>query len=272
MIPLITSRGCVYNCKFCQPAERILYGARYRQKNVAHIMEEIKRIAASYEFNSIMFYDDCILGQKKIIFELLQKLAAFKKVEIMVQGRADNICQWGDDIKSLKGYGLKAVIVGFESGSQRVLDFIGKGTKVEQNILAGEILHRNGIKIVGNFMIGLPTEQRLEMEATAVLAEKIRPTIASCSFYSPMPGSHIYEYCNAHGLIIEKDFERLNRDPRQPKIKMVDYEYANMMLPRIVGSRFKNRFVKKMVGYAYKNLSRGIIREKMTRLYNMIAR
>ena len=63
MIPVITSRGCVYNCKFCQPAERILYGSRYRQKSVARIMEEIKRIAENHEFNSIMFYDDCILGQ-----------------------------------------------------------------------------------------------------------------------------------------------------------------------------------------------------------------
>ena len=272
MIPVITSRGCVYNCKFCQPAERILYGSRYRQKSVARIMEEIKRIAENHEFNSIMFYDDCILGQKKILHELLEKLAAFKKIEIMLQGRADNICQWGDEIRKLKDYGLKAVIVGFESGSQRILDFIGKGTTVEQNMLAGEILHKSGIKIVGNFMIGLPTEQKDEMDATALLAEKIRPTIASCSFFSPMPGSHIYDYCNDNELIIEKNFERLSRDPRKPKIKMVDYAFANTILPRIVGSRFNNRFVKKLVGYAYKNMNRGILREAMTRLYNKVAK
>lgn len=270
MIPIITSRGCVYNCKFCQPAERILYGARYRQKTVERIMDEIRAISALHNFNSIMFYDDCILGQKKTLYNLLDRLASFKKMEIMLQGRADNICQWGDEIKLLRDRGLKAVVVGFESGSQRMLDFLGKGTTVEQNIRAGEILHKNGIKIVGNFMIGLPMEQREEMDATALLAEKIRPTIASCSFYSPMPGSYIYDYCKEHDLIIEKNYDKLSRDPRQPKIKMVDYSYANAILPRIVGSRFRCKFVKAMVGYAYKNLERGIIREAMTRIYNRV--
>jgi len=190
----------------------------------------------------------------------------------MLQGRADNICRLGNEIAEYKRLGLKAVIVGFESGNQRVLDFIGKGTTVEQNIEAAEILHRFGIKIVGNFMIGLPTETNGEIEDTVLLAKKIKPTIASCSFYAPMPGSDIYDYCLKNDLILEKDYVHLSRDPRRPKIKGVDYIFATKALYQIVGSRFKNPLIRKIVGYAYKNLQRGPAREILTQVYNKIFR
>lgn len=268
MIPIITSRGCIYNCKFCQPAEKLLYGAKYRQKCAERVLEEIRNILRLYYFNSIMFYDDCLLAHKKYLMELLTGLTKFKKVDVMLQGRANNICVLGDEISELKKLGLKAVIIGFESGSQRVLDFIGKGTTVEQNVMASEILHRHNIKIIGNFMIGLPTETREEIDETVELANKINPTIASCSFYSPMPGSYIYDYCVKNDLILEKDFAKLSRDPRKAKIKGVDYNFASKALCKIVGSRFKNRIVKNIVGYAYMNLERGAVRENFTRIYN----
>ena len=271
-IPIITSRGCVYNCKFCQPAEKILYGEKYRQKSSDRVIEEIKFIANRYQFNSIMFYDDCLLAHKKYLLSLLREMAKLKKVEVMLQGRANNICMLGDELAELKNLGLRAVIVGFESGSQRILDFIGKGTTVEQNIKAGEILHKHNIKIVGNFMIGLPTETNEEIKETIAVANKIKPTIASCSFYSPMPGSYIYEYSLKNGLILEKDYAYLSRDPKKPKIKGIDYDFANDALYRIVGSRFKSSFAKKIIGYAYKNLERGPVREALTRMYNMFVR
>lgn len=273
MVPIITSRGCVYNCKFCQPAERLLYGKKYRQKNVDRVIEELEFIMSRYSFRSIMFYDDCILAHKDFLGMLLGKIAQKKKdIEIMLQGRADNICNIGNDIKEFKSLGLKAVIVGFESGSQRVLDFIGKKTTVDQNLKAAEILHANGIKIVGNFMIGLPTETNDEIKATIEMAKSIRPTIGSCTFYSPMPGSYIYEYCKENDLLIESDYSKLSRDPRDPKIKGVDYAFATRALYDITTSRFKNKIVKRIIGYAYKNLERGPIREILTKAYNKFLR
>lgn len=69
MVPVITSRGCVYNCKFCQPAERILYGKKYRQKDVDKVIHELDLISGRYFFKSIMFYDDCLLAHKDYLFE-----------------------------------------------------------------------------------------------------------------------------------------------------------------------------------------------------------
>lgn len=272
MVPLITSRGCVYNCKFCQPAERVLYGKKYRQKRVEIVLDEIGKISSRFNFNSIMFYDDCILAHKRFLYPLLTELTKKKDIEIMLQGRADNICKLGDEIAELKKLGLKAVVVGFESGNQRVLDFLGKKTTVDENIKAGEILHRHKIKIIGNFMVGLPTETNTEMQDTVNLANKIKPTIASCSFYSPMPGSYIYEYCEENNLILERDLAKLSRDPRSPKILGVDYNFATKALYAITSSRFKNPLIKQFIGYAYKNLQRGPTREILTRAYNKIVK
>ena len=269
-IPIITSRGCVYNCKFCQPSEKILYGEKYRQKTVNRVLDELNFLNERFDFNSIMFYDDCLLAHKKFLYELLTKLSKIKKLEIMLQGRVNNICQLGDGIAELKKMGLSVVIVGFESGSKRILDFLGKGTTVEQNIRAAEILHKHGIKIVGNYMIGLPTETNEEIQETVNLARRVKATISSCSFYSPMPGSYIYEYCKENDLIIEKDYAKLSRDPKKAKIKGVDYDYVTQALSEIVGGRFKSKLVSKLVGYAYKNLERGRTREILTRIYNKV--
>jgi radical SAM superfamily enzyme YgiQ (UPF0313 family) len=121
-------------------------------------------------------------------------------------------------------------------------------------------------------MIGLPTETNNEIRATVDLAKKIKATISSCSFYSPMPGSYLFDYCMENDLAVEHNYANLSRDPKVPKIKGVDYDYANRVLYEIVGSRFKNKLLVKMVGYAYKNFKRGPIREILTRIYNKLFR
>jgi len=113
-----------------------------------------------------------------------------------------------------------------------------------------------------------PAVTNSEIQDTVNLAKRIKPTIASCSFYSPMPGSYIYEYCKDNDLILERDFAKLSRDPREPKIRGVDYEFATQALYDIVGSRFKSRLGGKLVGFAYKKLKRGPVREILTKNYN----
>ena len=60
-----------------------------------------------------------------------------------------------------------------------------------------------------------------------------------------MPGSYVYEYCDKNNLILEKDYAKLSRDPKSPKIKGIDYDFAKESLYKIVGSRFNNPFGKK---------------------------
>ena len=93
----------------------------------------------------------------------------------MCQTRSDLVCKNPDLVKEMADAGLKLLIIGFESGSQRVLDFLGKGTTVEQNFQAAEICRENGVRIWGNYMLGIPTESREEVKETIRMMRQIKP-------------------------------------------------------------------------------------------------
>jgi len=270
MVPIITSRGCPFKCKFCQPAEIMHYGHKLRQNSVDRVIDELKLWREKYNFKSMMFYDDCFLNRRKWINEFCEK---FQKEgftqEFLIQSRADQICRFKDELKLLKESGMKGVVIGFESGNKRILEFLGKGCTVEENYEAGEILKQLGVKVIGNFMLGLPTETNEEMNDTVKLAKTVKPTIPSVSFYSPMPGSYIYDYCVSNELILVKNHEDLGRDPRKAKIVGVDYPHAKQCMDQIVGLHFGNPVMKWVAGTLYSRLGRTWLRDQLVKTYNL---
>ena len=95
-----------------------------------------------------------------------------------------------------------------------------------QNLKAAEICKKYKIKIWANYMMGIPTETKEEVMDTVNMMKKIKPDIYSPAFYTPHPGSDLYEYCVKHDLSLVKDHAAYARN-RQPKIKGVDYDFLN---------------------------------------------
>ena len=122
-------------------------------------------------------------------------------------------------------------LIGFESGSDRVLEFIKKGATVEQNIQAGRICKELGIKIFGNYIFGLPTETREEMRQTVRMMRAIAPDMYSPNVFTPAPGSELYDYCVAHDLSLVGNSEAYRRNILSgAKIKGVDYDLVNKLV------------------------------------------
>ncbi|MBF0247637.1 MAG: radical SAM protein [Alphaproteobacteria bacterium] len=126
--------------------------------------------------------------------------------------------------------GCIALSIGFESGSDRVLKFLGKHTTREQNLTAAEICHRYGINIIANYMFGIPTETEEEAWQTVSMMQQIRPYVYLCSFFTPTPGTGLYTYCERKGLLIDRPWEEYSRYPDSEKIKGVDYELMKRAL------------------------------------------
>ncbi len=226
-VTIIAGRGCIYNCSFCQPAERMIFGRRVRRRSVKNVIEELKLLRDKYKFKSFMFHDDCLIENPTWVEEFLIKYKeeGFNQ-EFICQGRADIICKRPDLISKMKQAGLVGIIIGFESGNQRVLDFLHKRTTVEQNLMAAEICHNLGIKIQGNYMLGIPTETKEEMMDTINMMKKIKPEVQGCSFYTPSPGSELFNYCIEKNLLDIKSHNDYRRDPyRRNKIKGIDYNF-----------------------------------------------
>ena len=135
-------------------------------------------------------------------------------------------------IERLASIGVTWFVIGLESGSQRILDMIKKGTTVEQNIEASRICKANGIKVFGTFMYGLPTETEDEALATALMIDKIKPEHASPFYFTPIPGTGIYDLCEKDDLILPQTKDRtIERTGRfLPTIKGVNYDYLHSLM------------------------------------------
>jgi radical SAM superfamily enzyme YgiQ (UPF0313 family) len=133
----------------------------------------------------------------------------------------------------MKKCGLEMLLIGFESGNQRVLNFLRKGTTVEQNYKAAAICKKLSIRIWANFMLGIPTETNKEAMDTVKMIKRIKPYVSSPAFYTPHPGSDLFDFCVKNNLSLIKKHEDYKRNPEGQKIKGVDYDFLNKALAEL---------------------------------------
>lgn len=248
-VGIIASRGCPFNCTFCAPHAKTMFGAKVRYRPAEQVAEEIAYLKKRYQFRSLSFYDYSITLNSEWCFDFCDRIDRMGiKMLIWANSRADIICKNEKAIKRLKDIGLQMMSVGFESGSQRMLDFLKKGVTVEQNLKAAEILKRNGIIVRGLFMLGAPTETKEDVNATMDLISKMKPHVYSFSYFTPIPGTHLFNYCKERNISLIKDYtDYAHMGPEIPKIKGIDYEYLKKEVEKSMGSRFGGSFAGKII-------------------------
>ena len=230
-VTLIAGRGCKYNCNYCQPAERIMFGHKVRRRSVENVVDELKYLRNLYGFNSFMIHDDCLTEDREWVVEFCRqyKTEGFTQ-PFVVQSRADIICKNRAMVDLLFDAGLRLFIIGFESGSDRVLKFLRKGCTRAQNLEAARVCHEVGIKIWANYMLGLPTETKEEVRETLTMLQKIKPYHCSPAFYTPHPGSDLFEMGKKMGIHLITTHDSYRRNSYEPKIKGPDYNFLTDML------------------------------------------
>ncbi|MBN1642814.1 MAG: B12-binding domain-containing radical SAM protein [Anaerolineae bacterium] len=230
-VTIIAGRGCRYNCSFCQPAERILFGRRVRRRSPGNVIAELEILRAKYHFRSLMFHDDTLTEDREWVIEFcrLYREHGFDQ-PFFCQSRADIIVRHEDMVKLMAEAGCTGYFIGFESGSDRVLRFIRKGTTRAVNLEAARVCRRYGIKIWANYMLGLPTETKDEVMETISMLKEINPDYYSPAFYTPHPGSDLYDYCIEHGLSLITSHDQYRRNPTEIKIVGQDNAFLTWAL------------------------------------------
>ena len=211
---ILTGRGCPYGCRFCcGPGEQNLYTKpapadpsrripSFRRRAVESVVAELEELRAVYRIRSVVFHDDQFLLGPRWVDDLCRALDRAGLVRHGLRWwaacRADVICRHPELIAAMRRAGLRVISIGFESFSDDILAWLGKGTTGEQNHRAAEICHRLGLEIFANVMLGVPRADgvwRLADDiATVEAIERIRPRYASPSFFTPVPGSALYEW------------------------------------------------------------------------------
>ena len=181
-----TSRGCPGRCRFCYNL-----GRRLRFYDTNKVIETMSSVLGKYHIKEFTIADDNFanLGKRtETICNELSKYNAIFHIFLRVDQTYNKV------MSNLKKAGCWAIQFGFESGNQRILDFIHKDTTIEQNANAIKQCKKYGIFVDGSFMIGLPTETTQEMYDTINFIKKYRPDSVDIKVYKPYPSTELAEY------------------------------------------------------------------------------
>jgi anaerobic magnesium-protoporphyrin IX monomethyl ester cyclase len=254
LITMITCRGCAFTCKFCAPHAESTFGKKVRYQDVNRVIEEIESIDRKFgTIETIKFYNSDFPANRKWVYDFCSayEKAGFKK-RLMIQSRAASIARDPDLLPRLKSIGLKLVLFGFESGSQRILDSLSKGCSVEDNIKAGEICKKHGVVFGGSWMFGIPGETGSDLKESIQVAKIINANYNSVSYFTPLPGTYLGAMVKNQHLSLLKDWDELySFSPDKPKIKGIDYRLAQDAAGEILGLRFGGGFLGRIARFIY---------------------
>lgn len=172
---LNTSRGCPHECAFCD-TRRIL-GRRWMGQSperVVNNMVELQRLTGA---EGVYFREDNFACKPERVRRIVEEIARRDvRVEWACEMRPDRACD-SDLMEAMAAGGCKGIYVGFESGSQQMLDRFNKNVTVSQSIAAGEVARNNGIAVAASFVVGHPDETASDRAATDGLIDCIRPRV-----------------------------------------------------------------------------------------------
>lgn len=206
MVTITTSRGCPYQCIFCVYPQTMM-GHRLRLRSVQNVVDEIEYIVESFPgVQSIFFEDDTFTALKSRCIEISNEiLRRGIRIAWTANARADLDYE---TMRVMKASGCRCMCVGFESGSQTLLNTIKKKMDTEKMLRFMEDARRAGILVHGCFMVGHPGETQETMQQTLDLAKRLNPDTAQ--FYPIMiyPGTEAYAWYKERGLIATGDFSK----------------------------------------------------------------
>jgi anaerobic magnesium-protoporphyrin IX monomethyl ester cyclase len=186
---VVTTRGCPYHCNWCA---KPIYGQRYTARSVESVVDEIGWLKATYQPDHLWIADD-IFGLRPGWIERFSQLAMEKSVVLPFKCllRADGVT---DAVaRALGAAGCRTAWIGAESGSQRILDAMEKGTRVEEIAEATRRLRQYGIQVGFFLQFGYPGETRDDIERTLQMVRDCRPDDIGVSVSYPLPGTPFYE-------------------------------------------------------------------------------
>ena len=188
-----TTRGCPYHCNWCS---KPIYGQRYNARSPEHVVEEIAWLKQTYRPDHLWVADD-IFGLKPGWIERFAALVEERDVRVPFKCllRADQVTP--DRAMALRRAGCRTAWIGAESGSQRILDAMEKGTRVDQIYRATNLLRRHGIEVGFFLQFGYPGEERRDIDQTLEMIRSCRPDDIGISVSYPLPGTTFYQRVQA---------------------------------------------------------------------------
>lgn len=246
---IITTRGCPYNCRFCQ------YHAirsKYNERSVDNVINEIEEII-SQGYNSIIIVDNCFLSNisKKRVEKLMDKIIEKKmKINISIMGaRVDSADR--KLYEKMRDAGVKFISFGIESGNQDVLDLYNKRIKIQQIKDAIKLSNKIGFITSGSFIIGSEIETEEHIMNTIKLAKSIPLDIAHFLTLGYEYGSSLWQKAVKEGKI-KPDEYNVDADSKHNLGKFTKEEYEKYSIKAHKSFYYGPIYLFRQLIYAFK--------------------
>lgn len=192
------ARGCPFHCFFCLATP--VSGSKVRVRSAENIVAELKECVEKYNIRNFLFWSDIFNLNREWTIELCKKIIeSGLKITWSSNTRADTMDE--ELAKIMYKSGCRLVSIGVESGSQMMLDKIGKGTTLDEIRNTVKILKKNKIKIYNYFVIGLPWETEETVEETIKFAIELDSNFISFYTATPLPGTKYFAYAMLNKLV-----------------------------------------------------------------------
>jgi hopanoid biosynthesis associated radical SAM protein HpnJ len=235
-LSLYTGRGCKSRCTFCLWPQTI-GGHRYRKRSVGHVIEEIAWAQKAFPEVKEFFFDDDTLTDDLPRVEAIAKELSKLGVTWSCNAKP-NVPR--KTLEVLRDNGLRLLLVGYESGNQKILHNIKKGILIDVARRFTKDCHELGITIHGTFIMGLPGETKETIEETIRYATEINPHTIQVSLGAPYPGTFLHAQAMKNGWLDEANAELVNDEG----VQIAPLHYAHLSHTEIFDSvdQFYRRF------------------------------
>lgn len=191
------SRGCPFHCFFCLATP--VSGAKVRRRSPENIVAEIKECVEKYNIKNFLFWSDIFNIDKDWTMKLCQAIIdSGLKITWSANTRADTADL--EMAEMMYKSGCRLVSIGVESGSQYMLEKMGKKITLNDVRRTVKVFKKAKIRIYNYFVIGLPWETEETVEETIKFAIELNSDFISFYTATPLPGSRFYDYALEHNL------------------------------------------------------------------------
>lgn len=190
ILPIITSRGCVFNCSFCLAPR--MAGKKFRARSTKNVVDELEWMKDKYKPDAFAFHDETFTYDKKRVIEICDEIKT-RKIGLPwdCSTRVDQITE--EVLAKMHQANCQNVSFGVESGNQKMLDVMRKGTTVEQNERAIKWAKEIGISVAISVIIGYPGETQDTLRQTLDFIRRTEPDDVYMSLATPYPGIELYD-------------------------------------------------------------------------------
>jgi len=250
LLPIITSRGCPFQCSFCVASQ--MFGQRFRMRSSKNVLDELEWLRDEYGAEGIAFQDDTLTFDKRRATEICDGIIE-RRINLPwgCGTRADVVTK--EVLAKMAKAHCNETMFGIESGCQRMRAVLKKGVTNEQCWNAIKWAKEAGMFVTVSVILGYPGETKESLQETLDFARKLEPDDVWLCHATPYPGTYLRDLVKSYGWKMSDNWELYNtmnpifEDPALPAKEIAAMRrtfYNKFYSPRYVMRQAVKGYIK----------------------------